>query len=62
MANPTPEAPAGKTPPPPQSKPSLSQAIFKILKDPDPADSDPQRPIMRRRRFVIALRCWASWA
>jgi cytochrome b6-f complex iron-sulfur subunit len=54
MANPTPESPAGKTPPPPQPKPSLSQALLKILKDPDPVDSDPQRPIMRRRRFVIA--------
>jgi cytochrome b6-f complex iron-sulfur subunit len=53
MANPTPESPAGKTTPPPQPKPSLSQALFKILKDPD-ADSDPQRPILRRRRFVIA--------
>ena len=54
MANPTPEPPAGKSPPPPQSKPSLSQALFRILKEPDSADSDPQRPIMRRRRFVIA--------
>jgi cytochrome b6-f complex iron-sulfur subunit len=52
MANPTPESPAGKTPPPPQSKPSLSQALFNILKD--PADSDPQRVVIRRRRFVIA--------
>ncbi len=54
MANVTPDASAGKSTPPPQSKPSFSQAIFKILKDPDPADTDPQRPIMRRRRFVIA--------
>ena len=53
MANPTPES-AGKTPPPPPSKTSLSQALFKILKDPDPAESDPQKPILRRRRFVIA--------
>jgi cytochrome b6-f complex iron-sulfur subunit len=52
MANPTPESPAGKTPPPPQSKRSLSQALFNILKD--PADSDPQRVVIRRRRFVIA--------
>ena len=54
MANPTPESPAGKTPPPPQQKPSLSQALFKILKDPEPADSDPQKTILRRRRFVMA--------
>jgi cytochrome b6-f complex iron-sulfur subunit len=54
MANPTPDPPAGKTPPPPQSKPSLSQALFKILRDPDPADSDPQKVVLRRRRFVIA--------
>ena len=53
MANPTPES-AGKTPPPPPSKTSLSQALFKILKDPDPADSDPQKVVLRRRRFVIA--------
>jgi cytochrome b6-f complex iron-sulfur subunit len=52
MANPTPEPPAGKTPPLPQSKPSLSQALFKILKE--PADADPQRVVLRRRRFVIA--------
>ena len=52
MANPTPESPAGKTPPPPPSKTSLSQALFNILKD--PADSDPQRVVIRRRRFVIA--------
>ena len=54
MANPTPETVAGKTTPPAPPKASLSQALFKILKDPDPADSDPQRPILRRRRFVIA--------
>ena len=52
MANPTAETPAGKKTPPPQSKPSLSQALFNILKD--PADSDPQRVVIRRRRFVIA--------
>ena len=52
MANPTPESPAGKTTPPPQSKPSLSRALFNILKD--PADSDPQRVVIRRRRFVSA--------
>ncbi len=52
MANPTPAPPAGKTPPPPQAKPSLSQAIFKILKE--PADADPQKVITRRRRFVMA--------
>jgi len=54
MANPTPDTPAGKTPPPPQPKPSLSQALFKILKDPDAADADPQKVVLRRRRFVIA--------
>src|ERR1017187_4783289 len=54
MANPTPESPAGKTPPPPPRKPSLAQALFKILKDPDPADSDPQKVVIPRRRFVIA--------
>ncbi|MGA2591140.1 MAG: Rieske 2Fe-2S domain-containing protein [Bryobacteraceae bacterium] len=52
MANPTLEPPAGKTPPPPQPKPSVSQALFKIFKE--PADSDPQKVITRRRRFVIA--------
>jgi cytochrome b6-f complex iron-sulfur subunit len=52
MANPTPEPPAGKTPPPSQAKPSLSQALFKILKDPE--DADPQKPIIRRRKFVMA--------
>jgi len=52
MANSTPEPPAGKTPPPPQAKPSLSQAIFNILKE--PADADPQRVVTRRRRFVMA--------
>jgi cytochrome b6-f complex iron-sulfur subunit len=52
MANPTPASPAGKTTPPPPPKPSLSQALFKILKD--SADADPQRAVIRRRRFVIA--------
>lgn len=52
MANPTPEPPAGKTPPPPQAKPSLSQALFKILKEPE--DADPQKVVARRRRFVMA--------
>ncbi len=52
MANPTLEPPAGKTPPPPQTKPSFSQAIFKILNE--PADSDPQKVTTRRRRFVMA--------
>jgi cytochrome b6-f complex iron-sulfur subunit len=52
MANPTPQPPAGKTPPPPQPKPSLSQALFKILKDPE--DTDPQKLVSRRRRFVMA--------
>src|SRR5579871_847223 len=53
MANPSPDTPAGKTPPPAPPKASLPQAIFKILKDPDP-EADPQKPILRRRRFVIA--------
>jgi len=52
MANPTVEPPAGKTDPAPPSKPSVVQAVFKILKE--PADADPQRVITRRRRFVIA--------
>jgi len=52
MANQTPEAPAGKAAPPPQPKPSISQALFKILKE--PADADPQRVITRRRKFVMA--------
>jgi cytochrome b6-f complex iron-sulfur subunit len=52
MANPTLESPAGKTNPPPQSKPSVSQAIFKILTE--KADQDPQEAVPRRRRFVIA--------
>jgi cytochrome b6-f complex iron-sulfur subunit len=52
MANPTPQPPAGKTPPPPQPKPSLSQALFKIFKEPE--DADPQKSIMRRRKFVMA--------
>jgi cytochrome b6-f complex iron-sulfur subunit len=52
MANPTVESPAGKTPPPTQPKPSVSQAIFKILSE--KADQDPQKVVPRRRRFVIA--------
>ena len=52
MANPTPDSPAGKVPPPPQAKPSLSQALFKILKEPETAD--PEKTIARRRRFVMA--------
>ncbi|MFN7995248.1 MAG: Rieske 2Fe-2S domain-containing protein [Bryobacteraceae bacterium] len=52
MANPTVEPPAGKTEPAQPSKPSVAQAVFKILKE--PADSDPQKTITRRRRFVIA--------
>jgi len=52
MANPTAESPASKTSPPPQAKPSVSQALFNILKE--PADGDPQRVVIRRRRFVIA--------
>jgi cytochrome b6-f complex iron-sulfur subunit len=52
MANPTPAPPVGKASPPPQPKPSLSEALFKIFKD--PADADPQRVVVRRRRFVIA--------
>jgi len=52
MANPTVEPPAGQTTAPPKSKPSLPEAIFKILRE--PADSDPQRVTTRRRRFVIA--------
>ena len=52
MANPTPDSPAGKTPPPPPPKPSLTQAFFKILKEPE--DSDPQKFVARRRRFVMA--------
>ena len=51
MANPTPDPAAGKTPPPP-AKPSLSHALFKILKEPE--DADPQKVAMRRRRFVMA--------
>ncbi len=52
MANPTPDTPAGKTPPPPQAKPSLSQTLFRILRDPE--EPDPQKSIARRRRFVMA--------
>ena len=52
MANPTPEPPAGKTPPPTESKPSFSQALFKVLKESE--DSDPQKTVARRRRFVMA--------
>ena len=52
MAEPTPDSPAGKTPPPPPAKPSLAQAFFKILKDPE--EADPQKVIARRRRFVMA--------
>jgi len=52
MAEPTPDSPAGKTSPPPPAKPSLREALFKILKDPE--DADPQKVIVRRRRFVMA--------
>ena len=52
MANPTLPSPAGKTPAPPPPKASLSQAIFKILKD--PPDTDPLRVVTRRRKFVMA--------
>jgi cytochrome b6-f complex iron-sulfur subunit len=52
MANPTLESPERKTPPAAPPKPSLPQAIFKILREkPEP---DPARASLRRRRFVIA--------
>ena len=52
MANPTVESPAGKTPPAPQPKPSVPQALFKILTE--KTEQDPQKTVARRRRFVIA--------
>lgn len=52
MANPTLESPAGKATPPSESKPSVPQAILKILTD--RTEQDPQKAIIRRRRFVIA--------
>jgi cytochrome b6-f complex iron-sulfur subunit len=52
MANPTVEPPAGETVPTKQSKPGLKQTLFAILKESD--EPDPQRQIVRRRRFVIA--------
>ena len=52
MANPTVEPPAGETVPTKQSKPGLKQTLFAILKESD--EPDPQKQIVRRRRFVIA--------
>jgi cytochrome b6-f complex iron-sulfur subunit len=52
MANPTPDPGAGKTPPPPQAKPSISEALFKIFKEPE--EADPEKVVSRRRRFVMA--------
>jgi len=52
MANPTVESPVGKTPPAQQPKPSVSQALFKILTE--KTEQDPQKTVVRRRRFVIA--------
>jgi cytochrome b6-f complex iron-sulfur subunit len=52
MANPTLESQERTPPPPAPAKPSLPQAIFKILREkPEP---DPARATLRRRRFVIA--------
>jgi len=52
MANATPEQVAGKPAPQQPPKPAVTQALLNILKE--PADSDPQKVTMRRRRFVMA--------
>jgi cytochrome b6-f complex iron-sulfur subunit len=52
MAEPTLETPAGKTPAPKPAKPSVPQAVLKILTE--RADADPQKVTTRRRRFVMA--------
>lgn len=52
MSNPTLEPPSGKTAPPSRPKPSVAAAIRKILTQPE--DTDEQKVVARRRRFVMA--------
>jgi len=53
MSNPTIEKPSGAAVPPPKpAKPGIADALKKILSGPDDTDEDKQ--IARRRRFVMA--------